>query len=338
MVQKADQLKGEQLFNEILAPNTSWHIGGPADRYYSPYDLEDLQAFLKQLPPEEPITWLGLGSNVLIADEGIRGTVIHTLGMKSQVQQISENIIRAEAGIPCAKVSKFCAKHNLKGGEFFSGIPGTIGGALAMNAGAFGGETWPCVSKVEVINRFGEIITRSKDEYEIAYRSVRRKTTLGHPENILETHTEASEEWFVAGHFQFEAGDAEESTAAIKALLKKRNNTQPIGVFSCGSVFKNPQGAYVGQLIEKSGLKRYKIGGAEISTKHGNFIINTGNATAKDVLALMRYIVEKIYADHNILLESEVRVLGYPDPKFWYPSNLCGSLEGTENHAIAAMK
>jgi UDP-N-acetylmuramate dehydrogenase len=293
------------LFNEPLAPYTSWHIGGPADRYFAPRSLEELQLFLKQLPETEPLTWLGLGSNVLIADEGFRGTVIHTLSMKTQIQPISEQVIRVEAGIPCAKVSKYCAKNGLKGGEFFSGIPGTVGGALAMNAGAFGGETWERVLKVETMNRHGVISVGTPADYTIGYRSVQKP-------NI-------PEEWFVAAHFQFTPGNTAESNQAIKELLRTRNNTQPIGVFSCGSVFKNPRPASVGQLIEGCGLKGLKIGDAEISRKHANFIINMGNARAQDVLALMRKIVETVYEKHQIRLESEVRMIGYPNPLFWYP-------------------
>lgn len=313
-------VKGELRYNEILAPHTSWHIGGKADRYFSPFDLSELKLFLSELPMNEPLTWLGLGSNVLIADAGIRGTVIHTLGMKSEIQPISETLVRAEMGIPCAKLAKFCAKHSLRGGEFFAGIPGTVGGALFMNAGAFGGETWPKVVQVDVINHRGEIITRPPEHYHLAYRSVKLK------EEYVDPTT--PQEWFVAGIFQFEQGVSEEAVQATKALLKKRNETQPIGVFSCGSVFVNPKNAYVGQLIEQAGLKGLKIGGAEISTKHANFIINTGTATAEDVLALMKKIVETVYDKFNILLESEVRLLGFEQSEGWYPEHLRASTPG----------
>lgn len=328
--------KGELLFDEILAPHTSWHIGGKADCYFSPFDLSDLQMFLASLAKnevktgdgdrnkeenakesskeksEEPLTWLGLGSNVLIADEGIRGTVIHTLGMKSEIEKISDSIIRVEMGIPCAKLAKFCAKNALNGGAFFAGIPGTIGGALAMNAGAFGGETWSRVVKVEVISPEGKVYSRMPEEYDITYRSVQRKTFI----------SKCSREWFVAGYFQFEPGESSESATEIKHLLKKRSNSQPIGVFSCGSVFKNPRGTFAAKLIETSQLKGFRIGGAEISTKHANFIINTGTATANDVLMLMAHIMEKVFKDHNIRLEPEVRILGYEDPYFWVPKHL----------------
>lgn len=307
----SDDMKGEILFNETLAPYTSWHIGGTADRYFRPATLLELQEFLKTLPATEKITWLGLGSNVLIADEGLRGTVIHTLGLKTEIEKTEAGLVRVEMGVPCAKVAKYCTKQELKGGAFFAGIPGTMGGALAMNAGAFGGETWTQLKKIEVMNRSGDIVFYSPEEYEIGYRKVRRKHG-----------SETSAEWFVAGHFQFEKGNGEEAAAEIKQLLKKRNESQPIGVFSCGSVFTNPPGHYVGQLIEKLQLKGTKSGDAEISCKHANFIINHGNASAQDVLNLMRLIMENVYQEYKVVLQPEVRILGYQDPYFWLPEYL----------------
>lgn len=293
-------MKGFLRFDEPLAEHTSWHIGGPADCYYRPYDIDDLSEFLKNLSPTEPLTWLGLGSNVLIADKGVEGTVIHTLGMKSKGPHVvspnhySTKIIRVEAGTPCAKLAKFCAKEGLKSGEFFAGIPGTIGGALAMNAGAFGGETWEHVTSVEVINRFGERAFRKPEEYEIGYRTVKGPV----------------DEWFVAGHFQFETGDPDSANEQIKQLLRKRSETQPIGVFSCGSVFRNPLPEHAGRLIEASKLKGFGIGDAEISTKHANFIINKGKATAEDVYQLIQHIQQTVYEHHQILLHPEVRFIG----------------------------
>lgn len=314
-------MKGVLKFNELLAPYTSWHIGGPADQYYCPVNLEDLREFLSTLSDNEPITWLGLGSNVLIADEGIRGVVIHTLlqgardneeeygkekeekktGITLQLEKTptaEKKILRVEAGVTCAKLAKFCAKHGLMGAEFFAGIPGTVGGALAMNAGAWGGETWQQVLSVEVINRHGDIIVRSADEYQIGYRMVK-------PPKV--------EEWFVAAHFQFACGEAEAATQKIKNLLRERKATQPIGVYSCGSVFKNPKGYYAGQLIESAHLKGFKIGEAQVSPKHANFILNLGHASAKDILQLIKHIQQVVLEIHHIALETEVRFLGFPD-------------------------
>lgn len=298
-------LKGVVKENEPLAPHTAWHIGGPAEHYYCPYDISDLSHFLQHLPKEEPLYWLGLGSNVLIPDEGLKGTVIHTLGMLPHSPLMEESgvgLIRAEASIPCAKLAKFSAKQGFLGGEFFAGIPGTVGGALWMNAGAFGGETWSFVESVEVINRQGIITKRFPNEYRIQYRSARLLAN--------------NEEWFVRAYFRFHSGvgteeDANQALEKIKELLKKRGQSQPIGVFSCGSVFKNPPGDYAGRLIEACGLKGHAIGDAEISAKHANFIINHGRARATEVLALIEFVKQKVWEVHGVKLETEVQKLGF---------------------------
>jgi len=299
-----EKVKGVFKLNEPLAPHTSWHVGGHADKYYCPSDIADLAHFLTTLSIDEPITWLGLGSNVLISDEGIRGVVIHMLPPQSYIPGLSietlmsgDNLkhLRVEAGITCAKLARFCAKNGLVGAEFFAGIPGTVGGALAMNAGAWGGETWRHVVKVEVINRQGKTFFRNPSEYQINYR------TVNGPQ----------EEWFIAGYFQFKEGDAEASSQKIKELLRQRNTSQPIGVFSCGSVFKNPEGDHAGRLIEASNLKGYIIGGAQVSPKHANFILNLGNAKAKDILQLIEHIRAVVLKDHHIHLQPEVRLLGF---------------------------
>lgn len=301
-------MKGILKFNEPLAPYTSWRMGGPADKYYRPLDTEDLVKFLATLAPDEPITWLGLGSNVLIHDSGIRGAVIHTLapagrGAITVIEKNNEKmLIRVDAGVTCAKLAKYCAKEGLLGGAFFAGIPGTIGGALAMNAGAWDGETWRVVKQVEVINRTGEKKNRVPDEYTIGYRTVKCVENKG---------SEKSEEWFVAGYFEFEKGDPTHASKKIKTLLQERTAKQPIGVFSCGSVFKNPQGDHAGRLIEASGLKGFTIGGVQVSPKHANFILNLGNARAEDVVQLIEHIQAIVLKDHQIQLEPEVRLLGF---------------------------
>lgn len=291
-------MRGTLKHKEVMASHTSWHIGGPADSYYCPSDIDDLTAFLQQLPPDEPLTWLGLGSNVLISDAGLRGTVIHTLGMEpGSPTVLSSGLVRAEASIPCAKLAKFCAEKGFSGGSFFSGIPGTIGGALVMNAGAFGGETWLKVAEVEVIDRKGMRAMRSPSDYQISYRKVRA--------------TIEREEWFIAAHFRFELGVALEAKEQIKQLLRKRADTQPIGVFSCGSVFKNPPGDHAARLIESCGLKGYEVGAAHISPKHANFIINTGKARAEDVLQIIHHIQKVVFEQKGVRLEPEVRMLGF---------------------------
>ncbi len=300
-------MKGLLKLNEPLAPHTSWHIGGVADKYVRPIDIADLVDFLKTgVKDGEPITWLGLGSNVLIPDEGIRGVVIHNLAQAGSgaIKVVEEKstkdkvLIWADASLPCAKLAKYCAKEGLLGGEFFAGIPGTIGGALAMNAGAWGSETWRLVQEIEVISRYGERILRFPEEYEIGYRTVQK---------IVKN---ASEEWFVAGCFAFERGDSLMATEKVKALLQERSAKQPIGVFSCGSVFKNPADDHAGRLIEASQLKGFSMGGAQVSPKHANFILNLGRATARDILALIKHVQAVVLKDHQIQLETEVRILG----------------------------
>lgn len=287
------------FFNEPLAMHTSWHIGGPARQYFCPIDTLDLSQFLQTLDKDEQIFWLGLGSNVLIRDNGFPGTVIHTLKMPSKITLLEQTndgiIINVAAGVPCAKIAKFAAKHNVVGAEFFAGIPGTMGGALAMNAGAFGGETWPHVVSVDVIDRAGVITRRTPLEYKISYREAIGPKT---------------EEWFLGAQLYFKLGDQEQALLRIKELLKRRSETQPIGLPSCGSVFRNPPGKYAAELIEASKLKGVRIGNAEVSNKHANFIINLGGALAKDVEQLIALVQQTVWQDHAVALCPEVKFIG----------------------------
>ncbi|HSX20094.1 MAG TPA: UDP-N-acetylmuramate dehydrogenase [Gammaproteobacteria bacterium] len=286
------------FFNEVLAPHTSWRIGGPANQYFCPQTNADVSALLRTLPADEQLFWLGLGSNVLIRDGGFPGTVIHTLKMQAKIQILSQDtdglMINVDAGVPCAKIAKFAAKHFVVGAEFFAGIPGTMGGALAMNAGAFGSETWQHVIAVDVINRQGEIIRRTASDYVVGYRTV-----VG-----------PSDEWFLGAQLKFVSGDQQQANLRIKELLKRRNDTQPIGLPSCGSVFRNPEGKYAAELIEASKLKGIRVGDAEVSAKHANFIINTGAATARDVETLIQQVQAKVWQDHAVELCPEVRFIG----------------------------
>jgi len=289
--------RGELRRNEPMARHTSWRVGGPADTWYKPADLEDLAAFLTGLRPEVPVHWLGLGSNLLVRDGGIRGVVIATHGVLSRMDRYGERGILAEAGVPCAKIARSCARWGLGAGEFFAGIPGTLGGALAMNAGAFGGETWDYVRSVETLDRAGVRRQRARAEYEVGYRSV-----VG-----------PGGEWFIAAELEFPAGRPT-TQASIRELLVKRKATQPIGEPSCGSVFTNPPGDFAARLIEAAGLKGFRVGGAQVSPKHANFIINTGGATAADIEALLRHVAAEVERIHGVRLATEVRILGEPAP------------------------
>ena len=291
---RTNALRGRLRHDEPLARHNTWRAGGAAERYYEPADVDDLALFLQELPADEPLFWLGLGSNVLIRDGGVRGTVVATAGALNELARLDETGVRTGAGVACNKVARLCARLDLVGGEFLAGIPGTMGGALAMNAGAFGGETWPLVSAVETIDHAGVRRRRLPHEFEIGYRHVHG------PEG----------EWFVTAELRLRAGDGEASLARVKELLERRNTTQPIGLPSCGSVFRNPPGDYAARLIETAGLKGVSIGGACVSTKHANFIINTGAARAADIEALIHHVMETVERVHGVRLMPEVRIVG----------------------------
>ncbi len=292
------ELKGVLKFDEPMSRHTSWRVGGPADHYYEPADIEDLANYLRQLPEQEPVMMIGLGSNLLVRDRGIRGSVICPAGLLDGFEIQNGKVLRVEAGVPCAIVAKRCAKEGFTGLEFLAGIPGTVGGALAMNAGAFGGETWPLVKKVETLDRHGVFHLRDADEYLVGYRSV-----IGPEAGKLQ-------EWFVAAHFVLEKGDGEKSLKRIKTLLAERSKKQPMGVPSCGSVFRNPKGDHAARLIEACGLKGFRVGNAQVSEKHANFIINLGEASAADIEKLILLVAERVRQEHGVSLESEVRIVG----------------------------
>lgn len=289
------ELRGRVLFNEPLARHTSWRVGGPADVLFKPASKPDLALFLRALPADMPVLWLGLGSNLLVRDGGIRGAVIETHGALNDLQRLGETEVWCDAGVPCAKLAKQCAKWNLGPAEFFAGIPGTLGGALAMNAGAFGGETWRHVVLVETINRQGEIKRRMESDYEVAYRHVRGPL----------------DEWFLGAQLSFAESDVD-GEVGIRALLARRKETQPIGEPSCGSTFTNPPGHHAAKLIESAGLKGFRMGGAVVSAKHANFIINEGSATAADIEQLIAHVKATVQQQYGIELTPEVRIVGEP--------------------------
>ncbi|NOQ69334.1 MAG: UDP-N-acetylmuramate dehydrogenase [Gammaproteobacteria bacterium] len=285
--------------NEAMSGHTSWRTGGVARQYVQAGSLSALAAFIATLPENENILWMGLGSNTLVRDGGFNGTVIATQGVMSQLaivdeSGIDETTVYVGAGVAGAKLARFCSKHKLTGAEFFAGIPGLLGGALAMNAGAFGGETWPLVVEVETLNRKGEITKRKASEFKYSYR-----------------HVEAvKDEWFVSATLKLKKQQDNNNTIDIKQLLARRAEAQPTGVASCGSVFRNPEGHYAAQLIEQCGLKGKFIGGAVISEKHANFIINDNNATATDIESLIKLIQKTVKHKYGILLQPEVKIVG----------------------------
>lgn len=304
--------------NEPMSGHTSWRTGGAARQYVRAESLTALAAFIATLPENEKILWLGLGSNTLVRDGGFDGTVIATQGVMSQLELVDDTTVYVGAGVSSAKLARFCSKHQLTGGEFFAGIPGLVGGALAMNAGAFGGETWPLVVEVETLNRKGEVTKRAASEFEYSYRHVAGPT----------------DEWFVSATLKLKKqaqakqsaaqSDAADNTIDIKQLLARRAATQPTGVASCGSVFRNPEGAYAAQLIENCGLKGKRIGGAVISMKHANFIINDNSATASDIESLIRFIQKTVKDECAIELQAEVKIVGEAGGKSLAENELSG--------------
>ena len=281
--------------NTTLKNHTSLRVGGLGAYLFKPKHRQDLITALTQIPVDHPITWLGLGSNTLIRDGGNPGVTILTQSGLNQLSLEPDNTITAEAGVSCATMARFCARNDLANAEFWAGIPGTIGGALRMNAGCFNGETWDNLISVTVIDRTGKISQKSPEEFDISYRSVKG----------LE-----KDEWFLSAMFRLPNGDKITSLDTIKQLLARRAATQPTGEYNCGSVFRNPPGNFAAQLIESCGLKGIQMGGATVSTKHANFISNANNASAFDVESLIEHVSNTVLEKTGISLHREVHIIG----------------------------
>lgn len=284
---------GTLLKNEPMRRYTSWRVGGVADQLYTPSSLQGLQDFLKGLPHGEPVHFVGLGSNLLVRDGGIRGTVVlmHDALTEMRFEGVT---VYAEAGVTCAKLAKFAARQHLHGAEFLAGVPGTVGGALAMNAGCHGGETWDIVKRALTIDRHGVLHERNQVEMEVGYRHV-----------VL-----PGEEWFVAAWFHLHAGEASVAEDKIKTLLAKRLATQPLNLPNAGSVFRNPEGDHAARLIEACGLKGYRIGDAQVSEKHANFIVNLGEAKAADIENMIAHVHDTVLREQGVDLQREVKIIG----------------------------
>lgn len=282
------------LKNEPLNKYNSWRVGGAADALFTPKNLEDLKFFLKKEQYIKPLTFIGLGSNILVRDGGIRGTVITMHAALNEIQ-MTEDGIYVEAGNTCAKIAKNLAKEHYVGEEFFAGIPGTIGGALAMNAGCYGSETWNFVTKVNMIDENGNVISRLKDDFKISYREVIKPKT---------------NEWFIGVWFNFKKDMTANPANKIKEYLNHRKNTQPLNWPTAGSTFRNPKDTFAAKLIEECGLKGFRVGNAEVSDKHANFIINLGDACAADIENIIDHIESEVFQQKGIKLEREVKILG----------------------------
>ncbi|MBN1378464.1 MAG: UDP-N-acetylmuramate dehydrogenase [Gammaproteobacteria bacterium] len=291
-------LRGSLKQQESLARYTSWRVGGIAEKFYQPADREDFIEFLSTLPEDEPLFVMGMGSNILVRDGGMKGTVINLRNCLNRLELAQDDqqgaLIYAEAGVNSSQLARFAVKQGLCGSEFLVGIPGSIGGALAMNAGCYGSETWQYVERVEMVNAKGQSTLRQPEEFDVSYRTVKFP----------------AREWFVAGWFRFTRNQGKADRERVRELLNQRSETQPIGSYSCGSVFRNPAGNYAAKLIEACGLKGYRIGGARVSDKHANFILNDANATATDIEQLIEYVQAKVEENTGVLLQREVKIVG----------------------------
>ena len=286
-------VQGELRANESMSRHTSWRVGGPAELFFVPASVEDLQSFLGELDDDVPVFWFGVGSNLLVREGGLPGVVIAAAKILRDLEQVDHYVVRAGSGVPCTQLARQCIRWGLGPSEFFAGIPGTVGGALSMNAGAHGGETWERVESVRTVDRSGEIDERAPGEYTVGYRSV-----VGPPN-----------EWFLEATFRFDP-DATASMETLNTMLERRKRTQPLGLPSCGSVFRNPPGDHAARLIETANLKGFSIGGAEVSEKHANFIINRGDATATDIEELIEHVRRSVIETHGVELVHEVRIVG----------------------------
>lgn len=279
----------ENIFiDEPMSNHTTFKTGGNADYLVIPQNKLEMIELLKL---DISKTIIGNGSNLLVKDGGIRGLVIKTTSLKNY--SVEDETIIAEAGILLSKLSNIAKDNSLTGLEFASGIPGTLGGAVMMNAGAYGGEISNVVYETEYADINGNVYITN--EHDFGYR----KSMFTNSEfTILESKIKLAK------------GDKEEISIKMKELMKSRNEKQPVNMPSAGSTFKRPEGHFAGKLIEDAGLKGYKIGGAEVSTLHAGFIVNSGNATSKDILALIKHIQNKVKNEFGVDLEPEVRIIG----------------------------
>jgi UDP-N-acetylmuramate dehydrogenase len=293
---RGGRLRGIHRQDEPMSRHVSWRAGGRAKLFYQPADVADLCEFLRTLGGSTQILFVGLGSNLLVRDGGFNGAVVFTHHALTGIEVAEPLLFFAGAGVPAPHLARFVAKHGGAGAEWMAGVPGTIGGALAMNAGCYGGETWNHVTMVRTVDRFGALNERGPEQYEVGYRHLRDKANR--------------EEWFVGATFHFERGDEKVAMARMRELLAKRVATQPLSQPNAGSVFRNPEGDHAARLIESCGLKGYTVGGAQVSPKHANFIVNVGGAKASDIEAVIDHVQATVAGKTGIALVREVRIVG----------------------------
>ena len=293
----ARRLSGEVRADEPLKRHTSYRIGGPADLLVLPASVEDVVWTLR-LTHEAgvPVFVMGSGSNILVSDAGVRGVVIR-MGQSMGRVRFEEFLVWAEAGVSLPKLAKLAADRGLAGLEWAGGVPGSVGGAVAMNAGAHGGDTSESLRVAYLVARDGTLVERTCDDLRFAYR----KSGLIREEHYI----------VVAAEFCLKRDSRDEIKARMKQFAARRRRTQPLGMPSSGSVFKNPPGDHAGRLIEAASLKGTQIGGAQVSTVHGNFIVNAGDASADDVRRLIELVRRRVKEEFGVTLQLEVELVGW---------------------------
>jgi len=289
-------LKPEQLLLDApMREHTTFEIGGPADCLLKPASMEETQQILRLVKEYDlPLTFVGNGSNMLVSDKGIRGVVVNFADTFNAIQ-VEGTKMTVGAGALLKDIAEAAAQHSLAGLEFACGIPGSIGGAVFMNAGAYGGETKSVVKAVRAVNRDGEVKTYGLDELELGYRH-----------SIFQTNGEA----IVEVELELTPGSEEEIRASIADFTQRRESKQPLEMPSAGSTFKRPEGYFAGTLIDQTGLKGLSVGGAQVSTKHAGFVVNKGGATAADVINLIHEVQKRVKEAHGVELQPEVRLIG----------------------------
>lgn len=284
-----------------MAHHVSWHAGGMASAAYWPADCDDLREFVRRQPADAALLLVGNGSNLLVRDGGFDGTVIFTAGLQKLQIELAPPAhgyrqVYAEAGVAATQLAKFAAANGLTGLEFLAGIPGTVGGCVAQNAGCFGSESWDCIDRVNMLNRRGELIQRSHAEFEVGYRRVEPLIEVG--------------EWFAGAWFDLREADGSAAMRTVHEFIAKRRDSQPLDMPNAGRAFRNPQDNFAARLIQLAGMAGARLGGARVSERHPNFVINGGDASASDIERLIDLVAERVQEKFGVRLQCDVRIVG----------------------------
>lgn len=295
------QLRGRLEQQVAMARHVSWHAGGMASAAYWPADCDDLREFVRRQPADAALLLVGNGSNLLVRDGGFDGTVIFTAGLQKLQIELAQPAhgyrqVYAEAGVAATQLAKFAAANGLTGLEFLAGIPGTVGGCVAQNAGCFGSESWDCIDRVNMLNRRGELIQRSHAEFEVGYRRVEPLIEVG--------------EWFAGAWFDLREADGSAAMRTVHEFIAKRRDSQPLDMPNAGRAFRNPQDNFAARLIQLAGMAGARLGGARVSERHPNFVINGGDASASDIERLIDLVAERVQEKFGVRLQCDVRIVG----------------------------